>query len=126
MDKVFEAINTSPFFLGIMMLTLNIGSRYITHEMSDDDDEYQQNILLRRVAVFAVCFTATRDLVISFLLTAGFIVISSGVFRGKSVYSREGMTDPDVAIRAAAGLAGQTDNPPYDKEHKLLFDKFKA
>ena len=118
--KVATDIASSPFVLGIMMLITNIGSRYITHEFSDNDDEYQQNIILRRLSVFAVCFVGTRDLVISLLLTAGFIILSAGVFRGKSVYAREGLENPDLAMRAAAGLAGSIDAPAYDKDVKAL------
>lgn len=104
-----------------MMLLLNVGSRYITHEFSHDDKEYSENILLRRLAIFAACFVGTRDVVTSILLTAGFVVIAGGLFRGKGPFSREGMENPDLAMRAAAGLAGDADQPAYNKEEKPLF-----
>jgi hypothetical protein len=121
---MLEHINTaasSPFFIGIMMLLLNVGSRYITHEFSSDDKEYGENILLRRLAIFAVCFVGTRDLVVSLLLTAAFVILASGFIRGKSVLAREGMDNPDLAMRAAAGLAGQIDAPAYDKTVNPMF-----
>jgi hypothetical protein len=120
---MIQYLESSPFFAGIMMLVLNIGSRYITHEYSDNDEEYQQNILLRRLAVFAACFAGTRSVITSILLTAGFVVLASGIFRGKSVYAREGMKNtntPDLAMRAAAGLAGQIDQPAYDVSAPLF------
>lgn len=116
-----NAIGTSPFFLGIMMLLLNVGSRFITHELSADDKEYSQNILLRRLTIFAVCFVGTRDIVTSILLTAGFVIIAGGLFRGKGPFSREGMENPDLAMRAAAGLAGNVDQPGYSREEKPMF-----
>ena len=100
-------------FAGVMMLLLNVGSRFITHEYSDNDEEYRQNILLRRLAIFAACFVGTRSIITSVLLTAAFVVLSAGLFRGKSTYAREGMKNPDMAMRAAAGLAG-VDAPAYD------------
>lgn len=113
--NIVQFVETSPFFAGIMMLLLNIGSRYITHEYSDNDEEYQQNILLRRLAIFAACFVATRSITTSILLTAGFVILSSGFLRGKSTYAREGMKNsPDLAFRAAAGLSGNVDAPAYD------------
>lgn len=84
---MIEILNDSKLFLGIMLLLLNIGSRYLVDEFSTDPDEYTRNIVLRRIAVFAVCFVGTRDLVVSILLTAGFIIISQGI----SSKSREGM-----------------------------------
>lgn len=115
-----QYVEASPMFAGIMMLLLNIGSRYITHEYSDNDEEYMQNIILRRLAIFAACFVGTRNIVTSILLTAGFVVLSAGIFRGKSKYAREGMKNPDMAIRAAAGLSGQVDAPPYDMSAPTL------
>ena len=117
---MLEKITSSPFFIGIMMLLLNIGSRYITHEFSDNDEEYSQNILLRRLTIFAICFTGTRDLVVSLILTAVFVILSTGFIRGKSVFAREGMNNPDTAMRAAAGLAGTVDAPAYDSSPKMF------
>jgi hypothetical protein len=114
-----QYVEASPMFAGIMMLLLNIGSRFITHEYSDNDEEYQQNILLRRLAIFAACFVGTRSIITSVLLTAGFVVISGGLFRGKSTYAREGMKNPDMAMRAAAGLAG-VDAPAYDSSPPMF------
>jgi len=56
------------------------------------------------------------------LLTAGFVILASGVFRGKSVYSREGMNNPDLSLRAAAGLAGNVDAPAYDDSVNPMFN----
>jgi hypothetical protein len=121
MMEYLNAIGTSPFFVGVSVLLVNVGSRFITHELSADDAEYQQNILLRRVAVFAACFMATRDILTSILLTAAFVVLAGGVFRGKGPFSREGMTNKTPDIRVASGLGVQIDQPAYDSEEKPLF-----
>jgi hypothetical protein len=82
-----EALNNNKLFLGVMLILINIGSRHLVDELSTNPDEYNRNIVLRRIAVFAVCFVGTHDLVVSLLLTAGFIIIAQGV----SARSREGM-----------------------------------
>jgi len=116
-----NAVATSPFTIGMMLLLTNIASRYIVHEFSANDEEYGNNILLRRLAVFAVCFVGTRDLVVSIILTAGFVVLAGGIFRGKSEYAREGMhNSPDRTMREKAGLKG-CDQPAYDTKEPPLF-----
>lgn len=105
----------------MMMLLLNVGSRFITHEFSHDDKEYSQNLLLRRLSIFAVCFVGTRDIVTSILLTAAFVIVAGGLFRGKGPFAREGMENPDLAMRAAAGLAGNMDQPAYSRAEKPMF-----
>jgi hypothetical protein len=100
-----EVLNQNKFFIGIMMILLNIGSRHLVDEFSTDPNEYSRNILLRRLAVFAVCFIATRDIVTSTLLTAGYIIIASGISRK----SPEGMENQNTVSTA------------YDNKAPLLF-----
>jgi hypothetical protein len=121
MDHI-NAVASSPFTIGIMILLTNVASRYIVHEFSSNDEEYGQNILLRRLAIFAVCFVGTRDLLVSVLLTAGFVILAGGLFRGSSVYSREGMhNSPDRNLRSKAGLR-PCDQPAYDNKEPSMFN----
>ena len=92
---MLQVLNDNKFFLGIMLILLNIGSRHLVDEFSTDPKSYDQHIRLRRLAVFAVCFVGTRDLVTSLLLTAGFIIIAQGV----SSRSREGMRNKEEDVK---------------------------
>jgi hypothetical protein len=111
--SVLDAINNNKFFVGVMMIVLNIGSRHLVDEFSGSEEEYKRNILLRRIAIFAVCFIATRDVVHSTLLTAGYIIIASGVSRRSS----EGMKNPGKVDPGNS----KADYPAYDKSAPLLF-----
>jgi len=111
--SVLDAINTNKFFIGVMMILLNIGSRHLVDEFSGDEKEYNRNILLRRIAIFAVCFIATRDIIHSTLLTAGYVIIASGVSRR----SAEGMANPEPVDPGNS----KADYPAYDKSAPLLF-----
>jgi len=96
-------LNQSTMFSGAMLLLLNVGSRFIVHELSHDDDQYSQYIVLRRLAIFAVLFIGTKDLVTSIILTAAFVILSAGIFRGKGPFSREGMSNEEKAVAVASG-----------------------
>jgi hypothetical protein len=86
---MLAVLNDNKFFLGIMLLLLNVGSRHLVDEFSTNPEEYSRNLVLRRLAVFAVCFVGTHDIVTSLLLTAGFVILAQGV----SSKSREGMAN---------------------------------
>ena len=103
-------LNTNTLFVGMMLLILNVGGRFIIHEIEGTDAEYKSNIFLRRLAIFAVCFVGTKDFVTSVILTAAFVILSGGVFRE---YFREGMTSEEtaVAVSSSAGPYG----PAADK-----------
>jgi hypothetical protein len=110
---VINALNNSKFFVGIMLLVLNLGSRHLVDEFSTNPEEYSRNLVLRRFAVFAVCFVGTRDIVTSILLTAAFIIISTGV----SLKNREGMENG----KKVDPVASKSDQPPYDTQTPMLF-----
>lgn len=110
-----DALNDNKFFLGIMLLVLNLGSRHLVDEFSGNPEEYNRNLILRRFAVFAVCFVGTRDIIVSILLTAAFIIISTGV----SMKSREGMAN-QTARKVEPG-GSRADQPAYDTKTPLLF-----
>jgi hypothetical protein len=110
--SILDAINTNKFFIGVMMILLNIGSRHLVDEFSGDEKEYNRNLLMRRIAIFAVCFIATRDVIHSTLLTAGYVIIASGVSRR----SAEGMANQKVDPGNS-----KADYPAYDKSAPLLF-----
>ena len=85
--KTFDTLNQSKYFAGIMMLILNLGSKYITLELSDNQDELLKNKIIRRFIVFTVVFIATRDIFVSLILTGIFIILVSGIFNENSKYS---------------------------------------
>jgi hypothetical protein len=111
---MIEALNNNKLFLGIMLLLLNLGSRHLVDEFSTNPDEYNRNLVLRRVAVFAVCFVGTRDLVASILLTAGFVILAQGV----SYKSREGMANAKkLDVKKVDQPAHDTSVPPIFVEN---------
>jgi hypothetical protein len=83
--KQLPIIKAEILFLGVMMMLMNVGSRYIIDEFSSKEEEYDRNIFIRRVAIFAVCYMGTRDFVHALLLTAGFVVMAMGISRSHPI-----------------------------------------
>jgi hypothetical protein len=111
---MIDYLNNDKFFLGMMLMILNIGSRYLVDEFSANPEEYTQNLILRRLAVFAVCFVGTRDVVTSLLLTGGFIIIAQGVSRA----NREGMANKQAIEKAEK----KVDQPAATDDKPMFVD----
>ena len=79
-------LNSSKYFAGIMMLLLNIGGKYISMELSDTHEKLLNNKLIRRIFIFVLIFIATRDVKVSLILTAVFIILVSGIFNEESKF----------------------------------------
>ena len=77
-------LNNSKFFAGIMMILLNIGSKYITVKLSKSQEAYLRNYVIREILIFAIVFTATKDVYISLILTAVFFVLTQHLFNEDS------------------------------------------
>ena len=81
-----EVLNNNKYFVGIIMILLNLGSKYISIELSNSQEKILGSPIIRRLILFTVFFTATRDIWISFLLTAAFVILVGGIFNDNSHY----------------------------------------
>ena len=79
-----QTLNNSKFFAGLMILIVNIGSRYVTIKFSKSQEEYIKNKVAREFLIFAIVWMATRDLYISILMTAAFIILADYLFNENS------------------------------------------
>ena len=81
-----QKINNSKLFAGLVMIMLNIGSKYITIKLSKSQEEYLRNSVARQLLIFSIVWMGTRDVVISFFLTATFIVLTDHLFNEESKF----------------------------------------
>jgi hypothetical protein len=65
---------------------MNIGSRYIELKLTNGQEMILKNIA-REVLIFTISFIATKDLIISFIITGVFIILANFVFNEKSKYN---------------------------------------
>jgi hypothetical protein len=79
-------LNENKFFTGIMMLLLNIGSRYVELNISDSMESFIKMNIARELIIFSIAWMGTRDIVTSFLLTAAFIILSDFILNTDSKF----------------------------------------
>lgn len=81
-----HSLNTHPLFIGAMVIMLNIVSKYITIKLSKSQEQYIKNSLGRQFLIFAIMWSATRDIVYAILLTAAFITMADHLLNEDSTY----------------------------------------
>jgi hypothetical protein len=77
-------LNSSKFFAGIIMILLNVGSKFITIQFSKSTEEYMKYTLSKQILVFAMSWMGTRDIYTALGLTAIFTVLSDHLFNEES------------------------------------------
>ena len=82
--EYLKALNNSKFFAGLVMIMLNIGSKYFTIELSKNQEQYLKNNIGRQILVFAISWMGSRDILVALALTAIFTVLADHLFNEQS------------------------------------------
>jgi len=79
-------LNNSKFFAGVVMILLNVGSKFIAIQFSKSTEEYLKLNVTKQLLVFAMAWMGTRDIYTALILTAVFTVLSDHLFNEESPY----------------------------------------
>lgn len=82
--ELIGRLNSSKYFTGIVMIMLNIGSRFVEIKLSDSMEQYIKYNIAREVLIFSMAWMGTRDIIVALLLTAAFVVLSDFLLNAKS------------------------------------------
>lgn len=83
-DTFLQIFNTNPYFIGIMMLILNLGGRFISLEVTKKQEQFLQHPWVRRVLIFTVLFVATRNIYVAFWTTVTVVLLLGYLFNENS------------------------------------------
>ena len=77
-------LNNSKFFAGVVMILLNVGSKFIQIQFSKSTEEYMKWSVSKQLLVFAMAWMGTRDIYTALGLTAVFTILSEYLFNEES------------------------------------------
>ena len=75
-----ENIASNKYFIGIIMIVMNIGARFLIDELTPEQKKMVNTQNFRRFIIFCAFFAATRDLLSAVTLTIIFILFISEIF----------------------------------------------
>lgn len=75
LEAFITSFNTNAYFIGLMMIFLNLGGRHLVSTISVEQDKLFQNVWAKRFLVFVVVFIATRNIFSAFWLSIAVIII---------------------------------------------------
>ena len=83
--KIVNYINNNKYILGLAMIFLNIGSKFVVIKLSRGQEYFLQKIGME-ILLFTVLFIGTKDVIISLILTGIFVILSNYVFHEESKF----------------------------------------
>jgi hypothetical protein len=132
-------LNNSKFFAGVVMILLNVGSKFIQIQFSKSTEEYMKWSVSKQLLVFAMAWMGTRDIYTALGLTAVFTILSEFLFNEESQLcivphkyrvldklidtNDDGVvTEPELA--AAIAVLEKAKREKQQKHQKETFKKF--
>ena len=138
--KGILSLNSNKFFAGIVMLILNLGSKFITIKFSASQEAYLRNSVGRQLLIFAIAWIGTKDIYYSLAITAIFVVLADYLFNEDSDWcvlsdnfkalkseidlNGDGIISDDELNKAIKTLQSYKKNQLH-KAQKIAYQKFK-
>ena len=78
------SLNNSKFFAGLVMIMMNIGSKYISIKLTKSQEQYLKNNIAKQMLIFAIAWMATKDILVALAITAIFHVLANHLLNENS------------------------------------------
>ena len=132
-------LNNSKFFAGVIMILLNVGSKFSTIQFSKFTEEYMKYTVSKQLLIFAMAWMGTRDIYAALGLTAVFTILSDYLFNEDSslcivphkyrVLDKLIDTDSngevtETELSAAISILEKAKKDKEKKNQKIAFSKF--
>jgi hypothetical protein len=81
-----QTINNSKIFAGLMIIILNIASRFVNLKLSKNVELYLKHTFSKQILVFAIAWIGTRDIYIALFITLIFVVLTEYLLHEDSMF----------------------------------------
>ena len=112
-NQIME-INQSKIFAGIIIIILNISTKYVNLKLSKTVESYLKHTFSRDILVFAISWMGTRDIYIATLMTVLFVIFIDFILNEDSIFC----CLPDHFTNYHIGLLETTNTELTDEEIK--------
>ncbi len=124
-DSFVMAVNANPYFIGFMMLALNLGGRFIGLELTRAQETFLQNVWVRRLLIFVVLFMGTRNILVAFWMWLAVVFLLGYVLNENSSMCIFGTGLPGSKC-GGAGAGEGFQGPALTPEESQVYSILKA
>lgn len=81
-----QLVNNSKIFAGLVIIVLNISSKFVTIKLSKTMESYLKNTFSKQILIFAIAWMGTRDIYVALLIVAAFTIFIEYLFNEDSMF----------------------------------------
>lgn len=126
--SIVTKLNKSKIFAGVMMVMLNVASKYIHIKLTPAQETYLKTYITRELFVFATCWLGTRDIYVALGITLLFFIVTNYIWHEDSPIGvltpqdiQEGMTvSPEEITKAVDTLKRAKQQEENDSKTELF------
>ena len=85
LNNFINSINQNKFIIAISLILLNIGSKYINLNLTSGQEKLIKSIS-GEILIFAICFMASKDIIVSLIITLIFSLLQRFFLNESSNY----------------------------------------
>ncbi len=130
-NSQIQYINNSKIFAGLMIIILNITSKFVNFKFSKSVERYLKYTFSKQILVFAIAWMGTRDIYIALIVTVGFTLCFDYLFNEdsrfcclpNSIIENLKELDDDDAVPEEDAKRAQEIVDKYEKQEKKKADK---
>jgi hypothetical protein len=81
-----QIVNNSKVFAGLVIIILNISSKFVTIKLSKTMESYLKNTFSKQILIFAIAWMGTRDIYVALIIVAVFTIFMEYLFNEESMF----------------------------------------
>ena len=112
-------LSSNKYVLGIMILLINLGARYIGNELNEFSHKVLNHKFARRFLIFLVIWMGSRDIIVSLVITTCFILLSNTLLNEQSNYCILPIDSPSPVSKEEYEIAKQMVQK-YESNHPTM------
>ena len=128
-ENTINSLNSNPYFIGSMMILLNLGGRHLATALTPEQDKFFQQPWFRRILIFVIFFVGTRNALSSLFMAILINLLIGFLFNDQSemYLLKPNVTEKKVETKDASGAVVYTGLTPEETEiHKRLTEKLQG
>lgn len=108
-------LNNSKLFAGVMIIILNISSKFVNIKLSKSMEAYLKYTFSKQILIFAIAWMGTRDIYIALVMTLIFTIFMDYLLNEDSPYCFLPHDFTNYHITLAESMTTKAESPPTNQ-----------